>query len=85
MHVEDHPIEYGTFEGTIPESEYGGGTVMLWDQGWWEPVGEPGESYQAGTMRFRLHGRKPPGRLETCPLSRPLRRRRQLAADQGQG
>ena len=58
VHVEDHPVEYGTFEGTIPEGEYGGGTVLLWDQGWWEPLGEPAEAYQAGALRFGLHGRK---------------------------
>lgn len=60
VHVEDHPIEYGSFEGTIPEGEYGGGTVMLWDRGWWEPAGDgdPGEDYDNGTMKFLLHGEK---------------------------
>ncbi len=58
VHVEDHPIEYGTFEGIIPAGEYGGGTVMLWDEGFWQPLGDPAESYRNGTMRFRLLGRK---------------------------
>jgi bifunctional non-homologous end joining protein LigD len=58
VQVEDHPIDYGTFEGTIPEGEYGGGTVMLWDQGTWEPIGEPVAGYEAGTLRFRLGGSK---------------------------
>ena len=43
VHTEDHPIEYGSFEGIIPKGEYGGGTVMLWDQGEWEPIGDPVE------------------------------------------
>jgi bifunctional non-homologous end joining protein LigD len=58
MHVEDHPVEYGAFEGVIPEGEYGGGTVMLWDRGQWEPVGDPREGYETGRFKFKLHGQK---------------------------
>jgi bifunctional non-homologous end joining protein LigD len=58
MHVEDHPVEYGSFEGIIPQGEYGGGTVMLWDQGEWEPVGDPDAGYRAGRLKFRLDGQK---------------------------
>ncbi len=58
VHVEDHPIEYGSFEGVIPKGEYGGGTVMLWDQGRWEPIGDPAEGYARGDLKFRLHGEK---------------------------
>ena len=58
MHVEDHPAEYGSFEGIIPEGEYGGGTVMLWDRGEWEPAGDPHEDYRKGRLKFKLHGEK---------------------------
>lgn len=58
VRVEDHPIEYGSFEGTIPEGKYGGGTVMLWDRGLWEPEGDPREGYARGNLRFRLIGAK---------------------------
>lgn len=58
MHVEDHPVEYGSFEGVIPQGEYGGGTVMLWDQGRWEAVGDPHEGYRSGKLKFKLHGEK---------------------------
>ena len=58
VHVEDHPIEYGAFEGVIPQGEYGGGTVMLWDRGWWEPVGDAAPAYAKGHLKFILHGTK---------------------------
>lgn len=59
MHVEDHPVEYGSFEGIIPAGEYGGGTVMLWDRGTWEPLEKnPQESYRQGRLKFMLHGEK---------------------------
>jgi bifunctional non-homologous end joining protein LigD len=58
MQVEDHPLEYGGFEGTIPEGEYGGGTVMLWDKGTWEPLGEPAKGFRDGHLKFILHGEK---------------------------
>ena len=58
MHVEDHPLEYGDFEGVIPAGEYGGGTVMLWDRGTWTPVSDPHQGYRAGTLKFRLTGKR---------------------------
>jgi bifunctional non-homologous end joining protein LigD len=58
VEVEDHPIEYGGFEGTIPKGQYGGGTVMVWDQGTWEPVGDADEGLRKGQLKFILHGQK---------------------------
>ncbi|HEX6795917.1 MAG TPA: DNA ligase D [Casimicrobiaceae bacterium] len=58
MHVEDHPIEYGGFEGVIPPKQYGSGTVMLWDRGTWEPVRDAEASYAQGKLKFELHGEK---------------------------
>ena len=59
MQVEDHPREYGSFEGVIPEGEYGGGTVMLWDTGTWTPETEDPEStLKKGDLKFTLHGKK---------------------------
>src|SRR5205809_3041470 len=58
MHDEDHPVEYGGFEGIIPQEEYGGGTVLLWDQGTWEPLGDAKKDYREGHLKFRLHGDK---------------------------
>jgi bifunctional non-homologous end joining protein LigD len=66
VHVEDHPVDYGGFEGIIPKGQYGGGTVLLWDRGTWEPLAEdktsadrdPAASYARGHLKFRLHGEK---------------------------
>jgi bifunctional non-homologous end joining protein LigD len=59
MQVEDHPLEYGTFEGTIPKGEYGGGTVMLWDHGTWTPeVPDVDAALKKGDLKFELHGEK---------------------------
>ncbi|SDB45527.1 bifunctional non-homologous end joining protein LigD [Desulfonatronum thiosulfatophilum] len=58
VHVEDHPLEYGAFEGTIPKHEYGGGTVMLWDEGVWIPDGDPEEDYRKGRMHLEIQGEK---------------------------
>ena len=58
MAVEDHPIEYAQFEGIIPEGQYGGGTVMVWDQGTWEPEQDPEAGLRKGELKFSLHGKK---------------------------
>src|SRR5690242_17369736 len=58
MHVEDHPLEYGDFEGVIPPKQYGSGTVLLWDRGSWEPVGDVDTGYRKGKLKFELHGEK---------------------------
>jgi len=58
VQVEDHPMEYGGFEGTIPKGQYGGGTVLLWDEGTWEPVGDADEMLRTGRLKFILHGHK---------------------------
>ncbi len=58
VQVEDHPIDYGEFEGVIPKGEYGGGTVLLWDTGTWQPVGDPHVGYRDGKLKFKLSGKK---------------------------
>ena len=58
MRTEDHPLEYGNFEGTIPEGEYGGGTVMLWDQGTWEPRLDVDQGLRDGQLKLNLHGKR---------------------------
>lgn len=58
VEVEDHPVAYGGFEGSIPKGQYGGGTVMLWDEGSWEPLGDPQKGLAKGKLEFRLHGKR---------------------------
>jgi bifunctional non-homologous end joining protein LigD len=60
MEVEDHPLEYASFEGIIPEGEYGGGTVMIWDEGVWAPMEDvdPAKTLDSGEIRFLLDGKK---------------------------
>src|SRR2546430_3427403 len=58
VEVEDHPLDYGDFEGTIPKGEYGGGTVQLWDRGYWSPEGDksPQAQPEKGELKFSLPG-----------------------------
>jgi bifunctional non-homologous end joining protein LigD len=59
MQVEDHPIDYASFEGVIPEGEYGGGTVMVWDEGTWTPESpDVNAALAKGDLKFTLHGKK---------------------------
>ena len=62
VHVEDHPLEYGDFEGTIPKGEYGGGAVIVWDRGDWKPIGDAHKGYAKGHLDFELDGEKLHGR-----------------------
>ncbi|MGO4377543.1 DNA ligase D [Pseudoduganella sp. RAF19] len=62
VHVEDHPISYNEFEGTIPEKQYGAGKVIIWDKGTWHPLEDPRKGYRAGNLKFELRGHKMHGR-----------------------
>ena len=72
VEVEDHPLDYGDFEGTIPEGEYGGGTVMIWDRGFWAPEVEkpPAQSLRDGELKFVLAGEKIKGSFVLVRLKR---------------
>jgi bifunctional non-homologous end joining protein LigD len=70
VHVEDHPLDYGSFEGTIPQGQYGGGTVMLWDRGTWEALGNPERDLARGNLTFILHGQRLKGRWHLVRLRR---------------
>jgi bifunctional non-homologous end joining protein LigD len=61
VRTEDHPLDYATFEGTIPKGQYGGGTVMLWDFGTWEPIEDPRKGFKSGKLKIRLDGERMKG------------------------
>ncbi|MDI3382564.1 DNA ligase D [Xenophilus aerolatus] len=70
IHVEDHPLSYATFEGTIPPGQYGAGKVIVWDRGTWEPVGDPRKGLAAGKLLFHMHGEKLQGLWELVKIAK---------------
>lgn len=77
VHVEDHPLDYGTFEGTIPKGEYGGGSVILWDRGRWSPLGDARKGYAKGHLDFELHGEKLGGRWHLVRMAHKPREKKE--------
>ena len=73
VEVEDHPLDYGDFEGTIPKGEYGGGTVIVWDKGSWRPLHDPAKSLAKGHLDFELSGEKLKGRWHLVRMARKPR------------
>src|SRR5262245_40671159 len=71
IHVEDHPLSYGSFEGTIPAKQYGAGRGIVWDKGTWEPLGDPHEGMAKGKLAFTLHGQKLAGEWELVRIAKP--------------
>ncbi|MDP8998649.1 MAG: DNA ligase D, partial [Myxococcota bacterium] len=69
VQTEDHPVDYRNFEGTIPKGEYGGGAVIVWDRGTWEPIGDPREGMKKGKLEFIVHGEKLHGRFRLVRLA----------------
>jgi bifunctional non-homologous end joining protein LigD len=77
VHVEDHPMDYGDFEGTIPEGHYGAGSVIVWDRGTWTPVFDPKKGYAKGHLEFELHGEKLTGRWHLIRMRGKPREKRE--------
>ena len=71
VHVEDHPLAYGGFEGVIPPKQYGAGSVIVWDHGSFEPISDPTAGMKAGKIIFRLHGQKLEGTWELVRIAKP--------------
>jgi bifunctional non-homologous end joining protein LigD len=75
--VEDHPLEYSDFEGTIAEGEYGGGSVIVWDRGTWTPIGDPHRGLKKGHLEFELDGQKLKGRWHLVRMRAKPREKRE--------
>lgn len=75
VQTEDHPVDYRDFEGTIPHGEYGGGPVIVWDRGTWEPIGDPRAALEKGRLEFNLHGEKLHGKFMLVRLAEKERDR----------
>ncbi|GAB7549971.1 DNA ligase D [Cupriavidus sp. 8B] len=71
VHVEEHPLDYINFEGEIPARQYGAGSVIVWDRGTWEPIGDPRDGMAAGKLLFELYGEKLAGRWELVRIAKP--------------
>jgi len=71
VHVEDHPLDYANFEGEIPAKQYGAGSVIVWDRGTWEAIGDPHEGMASGKLLFDLYGEKLAGRWELVRIAKP--------------
>ena len=69
VHVEDHPISYNSFEGTIPKGQYGAGTVIIWDRGTWEPIGDPRKALVEGKLAFKMFGQQMAGEWELVRIT----------------
>jgi bifunctional non-homologous end joining protein LigD len=77
VRTEDHPLDYGTFEGVIPKGEYGAGPVMIWDEGSWEPLVDPDEGLAKGDLKFRLYGKRLKGEWVLVRMSNRSGERRE--------
>jgi len=77
VRTEDHPLDYGDFEGTIPKGEYGGGTVILWDRGRWKPHGDPRKGLAKGHLEFEIDGEKLGGRWHLVRMAKKAREKRE--------
>ncbi len=71
VRTEDHPLSYASFEGVIPPKQYGAGTVIVWDNGSWKPVGDPRKGLEEGKLMFELHGQKLQGLWELVNITKP--------------